>query len=43
VFEAGQSITEPMKLQVEYLNNTNKFSGWILNLEQPENQPVESA
>jgi polysaccharide biosynthesis transport protein len=43
VFEAGQSVTEPMKLQIEYLKSTGKFSGWILNLEQPENQAAESA
>jgi Mrp family chromosome partitioning ATPase len=43
VFEAGQSITEPSRLKMEYLKTTNKFSGWILNLEQPENKEIENA
>jgi len=42
VFEAGQSITEPSRLKTEYLKTTNKFSGWILNLEQPENKEAEN-
>lgn len=44
VFEAGKTINESKKHQIEFLKSIkNKFAGWILNLEQQEFQVTESA